>query len=103
MKIERGGLIIRVAVCFFTVTFVCIAEPKQHAEASEIEKAKTMKAKKSVYLFYSLIYEGLEANDSKMFQANNYQIYRDREKMCEVHWKQAIDEPESDAIYVQLY
>ena len=99
----RGLTIVRVAVCLFAVACVCTAEPKQNAESSEIEKAKTTKVKKAVYLIHSLIYEGLEKNDPETLQANNYQIYRDREKMCETYWKQAIDELESDAIYVQLY
>ena len=103
MKTQRRGLIIvRVVVCFFSLACVCVAEPEQNAESSELEKPKTTKVKKAVYLIHSLIYEGLEKNDPKTLQANNYQIYRDREKICETYWKQAIDELDSDAIYVQL-
>ena len=96
-------MVFRVAACFLSVMLVCRAVANPQAESTEKETPKPSKVNKAFYLIHSHVYESLEKNDPQSLQANNYQIYRDREKQCDTYWKKAIDELELDGIYVQLY
>lgn len=76
-------------------------ERPARAEADAKQESKTMKVQKVTYLIHPSIYEGLEKQGK--LAAGNYEIYREREKLCQQRWRQAIDRLGPDEIFVQLY
>ena len=73
----------------------------RQAEAETQAEPKTMKVRNVVYLIHASIYEGLEK--ANKLAAGNYEIYREREKVCQKRWRQMIDDLGPDEIFVQLY
>ena len=98
MNVRNASVLPACGFLLVTAVTICSA-----AESSKEAEVKMMKVKKVVYLVHPSIYEGLEKKGT--LAAGNYEIYREREKVCQKRWREAIDklESEPDAIFVQLY
>jgi len=96
MKARNASVLAVCGALLVTAVNVCIAD-----ESSKETQMKPIQVKKVVYLIHPSIYEGLEKKGK--LAAGNYEIYREREKVCQQRWRQAIDEIGPDAIFAQLY
>ena len=62
-----------------------------------------MKVKTIYYNVHSMLYSGIAADDPQYLRDSNYEIFLDRELLCEKRWRAAIVQLPDDDIYAQLY
>ena len=81
-------------------TYVAVAPPAQ-ADSAALEQMPPLKIQNVVYLIHASLYEGLEKKGA--LAAGNYEIYREREKLCQQRWRQRINALGANDLFVQLY
>ena len=85
------------------VVSFCLGIAVAASPAKSQEQTQPLKVEKVLYLVHPHIYEGLEKRDPQLMRENNYQVYRDREKICQQRWIEAIDRLGPNEIFAQLY
>lgn len=96
MNARGAGTFLMCSFLLANASTICLAD-----DSSKETTMKPIQVKRVVYLVHPSIYEGLEKQGK--LAAGNYEIYREREKLCQQRWRQAIDDLGPDEIFAQLY